>query len=140
MRKQNCWEFLKCGRGPAGSNVKELGVWDAVQGGEKRQRIDTEKRGPICDKGARSSPHVHNADRGQRLKPGSHSRTADADQSRKLSFRWEFVAGRELTVFNQSPDESHDLLCDDRWILLVLPLRAIAPGLMRFAHWSDRMC
>jgi len=30
MRKMNCWEVLKCGRGPGGANVGELGVCPAA--------------------------------------------------------------------------------------------------------------
>lgn len=30
MRKQNCWEFKKCGRQPQGAKVKELGVCPAT--------------------------------------------------------------------------------------------------------------
>jgi hypothetical protein len=29
MKKLNCWEFMKCGREPGGSNVAELGVCPA---------------------------------------------------------------------------------------------------------------
>ena len=29
MAKENCWEFLKCGRQPGGSKVKEMGVCPA---------------------------------------------------------------------------------------------------------------
>ena len=34
--KQNCWEYLKCGRGPKGSKAKRLGVCPAAR--EKRLR------------------------------------------------------------------------------------------------------
>lgn len=30
MPKQNCWEFKKCGRGPGGEKVKELGLCPAA--------------------------------------------------------------------------------------------------------------
>jgi hypothetical protein len=30
MKKQNCWEFKKCGREPGGSKVAELGVCTAA--------------------------------------------------------------------------------------------------------------
>jgi len=30
MDKQNCWEFMKCGREPGGSRVKKLGVCPAA--------------------------------------------------------------------------------------------------------------
>lgn len=30
MKKQNCWEFKRCGREPGGANVAELGICPAV--------------------------------------------------------------------------------------------------------------
>lgn len=30
MKKQNCWEHMKCGREPGGSRVKKLGVCPAA--------------------------------------------------------------------------------------------------------------
>jgi hypothetical protein len=56
MTKLNCWEFKKCGRGPGGVKVKEMGVCPAstetscngMNGGENAGRICWAVAGTFC--------------------------------------------------------------------------------------------
>ncbi|OGQ89924.1 MAG: hypothetical protein A2289_09255 [Deltaproteobacteria bacterium RIFOXYA12_FULL_58_15] len=54
--KQNCWEFKKCGRQPAGAHVDDMGVCpasveerlDKVHGGERAGRACWVVVGTLC--------------------------------------------------------------------------------------------
>lgn len=48
MKKQNCWEYTKCGRGPEGEKVTELGTCPASQPGEGEGLNGGKDRGRIC--------------------------------------------------------------------------------------------
>lgn len=56
-RKLNCWEYKKCGRGPGGKNVKELGVCpaaretraDGINDGKNGGRVCWAIAGTLCD-------------------------------------------------------------------------------------------
>ncbi len=55
-RKQNCWEFKRCGREPGGSNIREFGVCpaatearlDTVHGGKNAGRSCWVLAGTLC--------------------------------------------------------------------------------------------
>lgn len=47
-KKENCWEFKKCGREPGGSQVGHLGVCPAAQPGEGDGVNGGDCRGRIC--------------------------------------------------------------------------------------------
>ncbi len=55
-RKQNCWEFKKCGREPGGAKVKDLGICPAttdtsshgINGGINAGRICWAVAGTFC--------------------------------------------------------------------------------------------
>ena len=47
-KKQNCWEFMGCGREKAGSQVKGFGICPAAQTGEGNGVNNGEKRGRVC--------------------------------------------------------------------------------------------
>lgn len=57
MSKQNCWEFIKCGREPGGEKASELGVCpsitaisaDRANGGKNGGRICWTIGGTFCD-------------------------------------------------------------------------------------------
>jgi hypothetical protein len=48
MKRQNCWEFMKCGREPGGKKVKQLGVCPAAISGEGDGSNQGKFRGRIC--------------------------------------------------------------------------------------------
>jgi hypothetical protein len=56
MDKLNCWEYKKCGRGPGGEKVKELGicpattftVTDGLNNGKNGGRVCWEVAGTYC--------------------------------------------------------------------------------------------
>jgi len=56
-RKLNCWEFMKCDRGPGGTRIPELGICpaathapsDGLNHGEKAGRICWIIAGTMCD-------------------------------------------------------------------------------------------
>lgn len=48
MKKQNCWEFLKCGREPKGTNASALGVCPASLPGKGNGLNNGKNRGRIC--------------------------------------------------------------------------------------------
>lgn len=47
-KKENCWEFMKCGREPGGAQVKHLGICPAAQKGEAKGVNGGDSRGRIC--------------------------------------------------------------------------------------------
>ncbi len=57
MKKQNCWEYLKCGREPKGPNALTMGICpaslpgngDGVNKGKNRGRICWAVTGTLCD-------------------------------------------------------------------------------------------
>ena len=56
--RQNCWEYMKCGRGPGGEKVAELGVcpaaadnsYDGINFGKNAGRFCWAVAGTLCDK------------------------------------------------------------------------------------------
>lgn len=48
MRKQNCWEFKKCGRQLGGENVKELGICPAYDFSDADGFCDGTNGGRAC--------------------------------------------------------------------------------------------
>jgi hypothetical protein len=48
MKKQNCWEFKKCGREPGGKKVEKLGVCPAAKPGEGSGVNHGKYQGRIC--------------------------------------------------------------------------------------------
>jgi len=56
IKKQNCWEFMRCGREPGGKKVKELGVCPAaidssangINSGKNAGRICWAITGTLC--------------------------------------------------------------------------------------------
>jgi hypothetical protein len=72
-RKLNCWEYTKCGRGPRGHKVKELGPCpvascesaDGLHGGIKGGRmcwaiVGTYSIGEECTAFAKTNDHCYN--------------------------------------------------------------------------------
>ena len=48
MKKQNCWEFKKCGRQPGGKKVKELGICPATLSGDGDGFNNGKYQGRVC--------------------------------------------------------------------------------------------
>lgn len=48
LKKQNCWEFKRCGREPGGGAVDKLGICPAAQSGEGNALNHGAYRGRIC--------------------------------------------------------------------------------------------
>ena len=44
--RKNCWEFLKCGRGPGGTKINELGLCPAAT----QKELDGVNRGSAADR------------------------------------------------------------------------------------------
>lgn len=46
--KQNCWEFMKCGREPGGVNIREMGICPAATEISCNGKNDGKNAGRIC--------------------------------------------------------------------------------------------
>ena len=78
---------------PAG--LEHLVAREAVQGGQEAERARAEPRRAAGDEGARALPRLGDAHGRQRVQPGAHRGTADAELLGQVPLRGQTVAGAE---------------------------------------------
>ena len=77
---------------------------EAVQRGQKAERLGAERRRAVGNVGARAVPRLHDAHRRQRAQAGAHRRPADADLRRQVALGRQAIAGPQRAALDQCAD------------------------------------
>ena len=89
------------------ARLEHLVAREAVQRGEKTERLAVERRRPAADERAGAVTRLDDAHRRQRAQAGAHARPADADLLRQLALGGQTIAGLQPALVDQTPDVGH---------------------------------
>ena len=93
--------------------LEHLLAGEAVERRHEAERPGREGRRPVGDERAGAVAGLHHAHRRQRLQPGPHRRTADADLHRQLALGRQAIARAQLALLDERPHVGDDVLGRD---------------------------